>query len=395
MRRAVGSVLSALLLLGLACAGQGGSRRAVATPPAPAAPRPTHAVAIRLSLPTPPSLGWTGDWSARDERGAERGRGSSLPAATPLKVTLAGVLLGEHNLGPPPVRLQAQGSGQLLVGGRRYRGALRIEYDLKSGRAQLVNELPLEDYLLGVVPSEMPDRFGLEALKAQAVAARSYALAEFAERGYLWGDTRSQAYGGVTAETPLGTRAVRETAGQTLEHQGSTVNAYYHSTCGGRTAPARALFAAAAAGVMDEAVECPDCRDSPYYRWTRRFEVARVCVAAGLTAAPLSALTVPPDQLPGRPSLVTVLAGEQLATLRAEELRSRLSQGRPLAEQMLSTSWRSAPQLEGGLLVVEGGGFGHGVGLCQYGAAGFAARGAGYEAILARYYPGAQLAGRP
>ena len=373
-----------------ACADTSGAR----AEPAPRAAAPW--IDVQLSGDdTPPAVGCDGRWLALDRQGQQVAQGSGLSGNGPPTIRAGAVTLDGHDLGPPPVVLQAQSHAAFTVDGKLYRGDIVLDVEALHGLLRIVNRLLLEDYLLGVVPGEMPDRFGLEALKAQAVAARSYALSEREERGFVYSDTRSQMYGGRSLESALATRAVRETAGQVLVSRHRIVRAWYHSTCGGHTAPAGSVFPDNQPGVMDEGVACPDCRLSPYYAWTRRFDASRVCAAAELPTGKLQHLTFDPATLPGRPDNITLSAGSLDVTLPMLSFRERISAGRPLAEQLPSTQLTAPPRIEEGDLVLEGRGWGHGVGLCQYGASGFAARGATYEAILARYYPGAELAPIP
>ncbi|HVS03173.1 MAG TPA: SpoIID/LytB domain-containing protein [Thermoanaerobaculia bacterium] len=133
------------------------------------------------------------------------------------------------------------------VAGKRYRGAVLV-YLNDRGTLNLINELPLEQYLRGVVPKELgPEAYPeLEALKAQAVAARTYTvrnLGEFLQEGYdICATPRCQVYGGMGVEHPLSDRAVAETAGQVLLWQGSPVDALYSSTCGGHTEDVELIF---------------------------------------------------------------------------------------------------------------------------------------------------------
>jgi stage II sporulation protein D len=330
-----------------------------------------------------------------DAEGKERLRLDSIPAGSEVRVTEHGVTLAGRELGEPPVELHPAGTARLAARDTSYRGDLRLEWSATQRAGRLVNRVALEDYLLGVVPAEMPDRFGLEALKAQAVAARSYALAESARQGFVYGDTRSQAYEGRSGETPLASRAVRETLGELLEHKGRVIKAWYHSTCGGSTVPAATVFDDAQRGVLDRAVSCPDCKASPFFDWERRYDDADVCKAMGVAVAPLESAAAPADDFPARPAALAVIVDGKATSVPLTDLRSRLSAGRPLSKQMLSTNLAAPPRVVDGQLVVHGRGYGHGVGLCQYGAAGFAARGASYRAILERYYPGATLAAAP
>ena len=145
------------------------------------------------------------------------------------------------------VVLRAAAGEALRVQGRRFRGAV-VVYLNDRGRLNLVNELPLEQYLRGVVPSELgPNRYPqLEALKAQAIAARSYTLRNlggFVEEGYdLCGTPKCQVYGGADAEHPISDRAVAETAGEVLVWHGEPIDALYSATCGGHTENVEVVF---------------------------------------------------------------------------------------------------------------------------------------------------------
>lgn len=134
--------------------------------------------------------------------------------------------------------------GFLATKKRWYRGDMFI-YNA-GGRLTVVNSLPLEEYLLGVVPSEMPSKWNIEAHKAQAIAARSYALANINKRnshGYDLKDTpHDQAYGGASAETPQTTRAVLSTKGEVLVYDNQIIPAYYHASSGGKTISAGSIW---------------------------------------------------------------------------------------------------------------------------------------------------------
>jgi len=143
--------------------------------------------------------------------------------------------------------LRAPQGGGLRVEGRRYRGAI-VVYLNDRGRLNVVNELGLEDYLRGVVPRELgPGAYPeIEALKAQAVAARSYTLRNlggFDEEGYdLCGTPQCQVYGGMEDEHPLSDRAVAETAGEVITYRGRIADALYSATCGGHTENVEVVF---------------------------------------------------------------------------------------------------------------------------------------------------------
>lgn len=149
--------------------------------------------------------------------------------------------LNTHVRVPPP------GTARLQVEDRTYRGSVEVFGNARN-TFTIVNELPLEDYLLGVVPNELsPATFGqLEALKAQAVAARTYAIKNMGQsraEGYdICNTDACQVYAGAGSEDPLATQAVRETRGMIATYNGQPINALYSSTCGGRTESAENIF---------------------------------------------------------------------------------------------------------------------------------------------------------
>ena len=166
----------------------------------------------------------------------------------------------------PPLRFQA-GLEPLRLNGNGYRGALVVHQD--RGGLTVVNTLPLDRYLRGVVPGEMPHDWHPEALKAQAVVARSYALATLkpAELYDLYADVRSQVYGGVRAERPTTNRAIGATAARVLVWNGRVATTFYHSTSGGRTAPIADVWPRAASVPYLVGADDPFDRASKHHRW--------------------------------------------------------------------------------------------------------------------------------
>jgi len=173
------------------------------------------------------------------------------------------------------LRVEPRGPGALLsLGGRRYRGSLRALAGADG--LDVVNAVGLEEYLLGVVPREMPPAWGDRApaaLDAQAIAARSYALAtRVSGRPFdLYADERSQVYGGVADEDPRTTAAVRRTRGRVLAYRGEVVTAFFFSSSGGRTEDGANVFPAGGARPYLASVPDPFDRVSPYHRWPSPF----------------------------------------------------------------------------------------------------------------------------
>lgn len=187
---------------------------------------------------------------------------------------------GSYKLGPglslrvrpgeAPAKLESpltfiRGTLPLKVKGRSYRGA--IEVRASGGKLMAINVVALEQYLYGVVPDEMPPDWPVEALKAQAVVARSYALANRRNGEFdLYADVRSQVYGGLDSEEFQATAAVDATGRQVLTYDGRVISTPYHSTSGGRTAAATDVWAGQPVPYL---VSVPDPYDSlsPYHRW--------------------------------------------------------------------------------------------------------------------------------
>ncbi len=157
------------------------------------------------------------------------------------------------------------GSSPLELGRVAYRG--RLEVAVSAKKLTAINVVGLEDYLAGVVPREMPAAWPAEALKAQAVAARSYALAHrLAGKPFdLYADVRSQVYGGIAAEDLRATAAIKATAGRVLLYDGKPVDALFHSTSGGRTVSAAEAFGTAVPYLL--AADDPHSALSPVDRW--------------------------------------------------------------------------------------------------------------------------------
>jgi len=223
---------------------------------------------------------------------------------------------------PGPVELEPTRGASLAYGGRAFRGTFRV---LPSGSSlQLVNVVRLEAYLLGVVPVEMPKDWPLEALKAQAVAARTFAVGKsLAGRTFdLYADWRSQAYYGIGSEAPGSSQAVRETRSQILTYDGRPAQVFYFSSSGGRTLSALDVFGSDVPYL--HAVEDPWDDVSPHHRWpSRLLSSAQAAKLFGLGATMADASLVPGSS--GRPAVLRLTtAGGGTTELRLADVRSRL-----------------------------------------------------------------------
>ena len=271
--------------------------------------------------------------------------------------------------------------GTIAYDGRVFRGGLRVE--AIDGGLRVVNALPLEAYLRGVVPAEMSASWPIEALKAQAVAARSYTLASLDPTGPydLCATDRCQVYRGVAAEHPRSDRAVAETEGIVIAVNGVPAAAYYHADSGG--------VVASSAEVWGRALPYLRSRTdvsvvSPHRAWTARLDPSRLAAALaseGFTVGTPSALTVLERSGSGR----VVRAAFDGSSGRA------VVAGPALTRVLRDVGLKSTRIVVTGPLAVRGDGWGHGVGMSQYGARALAEQGYDYGRILAFYYPGVGL----
>lgn len=207
--------------------------------------------------------------------------------------------------------------------GRPYRG--QIQVDSAGGKLQVINSLGLEAYLYGVVPSEVPTHWPAEALKAQAVVARSYALSNRKTGAAfdLYSDTRSQVYLGMQEEEQPTNEAVDATAGEVLLYQGQVARTYYHSTSGGRTAAIGDAWPGSKP--VPYLVSVPDPQDvlSPHHKWGPFVFAARAIAAAVKARGALVDVTTTPNPS-GRVQTVTALTNLGQWTAEGSHVRRAL-----------------------------------------------------------------------
>lgn len=358
------------------------------------APRVTVETADRLEL--------TDDAGVVRDRGAGTWTvartGSRIEARGPsLTVEVTGSLVFR------PIR------GAVRVNGTAYRGAVLVRPAATGVTA--VNLLDVEAYLKGVVPLEIGDwraEEELEAVKAQAVAARTYAIRHLGRRDDLGfdyhGSMLDQVYGGADAEDPVSTRAVDETRGVIVTYDGEPIEAFYHSTCGGSTAALEEVWPGEPRPYLKAVSDRKPgggwyCDASDRFWWTESWTGRQLLEAlnaglAGRGAAPVAEVEAlePRGRTPsGRLAalLIRTATGEEL--VRGDSIRRFLGPepDRLLNSTLIDLRPRGGSPVTG--LVVEGHGWGHGIGMCQNGALGRARAGQSYREILSTYYPGTRL----
>jgi SpoIID/LytB domain protein len=272
------------------------------------------------------------------------------------------------------------------LNGKLYRGWLSLRASKAAtasatGALSAINFVDLEDYLLSVVPSEMPSKWPEEALKAQAIGARSYAVANIGKHGKDDYDVRStvedQVYLGITSESEATNIAVAKTEGLVLKNKGQVISAFFHSTSGGSTERAEVVWGKS----LPFLKSVPDYDDlSPHFCWQRKFSPSELENAITKSTAydigKLLTLMVVARSLSQR-STATLLAGTNA---------SHLVDGETLRRVLRLPSTIFNVTCDNGNYVFCGRGFGHGLGMSQWGARALAKQGYNAAQILAYYY---------
>jgi stage II sporulation protein D len=217
-----------------------------------------------------------------------------------------------------------RGTAENGISNGQYRGALAL---VRSGtRVLVVNDVHIRHYLYGVVPAEMPTSWSIEAVKAQAVAARTYTMRNLSpNRDFdVFSDVRSQQYGGLRAETSRGRSAVRGTDGRVILYNGKLIDALYHSTSGGRTAANEEIFGGDPLAYL-RSVDDPHDDLSPVHTWhvTLSNAVAQKRLG-GLVQGTLQSLAVTQHSPSGRASRVAIRGTGGTSTATAGEIRRLL-----------------------------------------------------------------------
>lgn len=292
------------------------------------------------------------------------------------------------------VRVVPAPGGTVEINGTPFRGEVRI-HSVPTGAVSCVNEIALGTYLAGVLGAEVPTTWPDAALRAQAIAARTYALhAAWQQRDALYdvtADTLSQVYRGLEAEDQTAFRVVHETRGVILVYGGKIFPTYYMSVCGGHTASSAKVFGGAAIPPLS-GTPCGYCRGAERFSWPSRgkkvyFTEETILSSLGSLGIPLprveriEGLQAAPDGYAARISLRT---GGETFTVSAQKFRMALGPNR-----LLSTNFQA--EREGVGFNFRGKGWGHGVGMCQWGTYGMARAGKDEREILKHYYPGSNL----
>ncbi|MCX5702964.1 MAG: SpoIID/LytB domain-containing protein [Candidatus Omnitrophica bacterium] len=299
-----------------------------------------------------------------------------------------GILLGGRNFKTNSLFISTPGPDAIIIDGRLFSGSIQF---IKNNNARLlvVNHVGLEDYIKGIMYHEASHYWPPEALAAQAIICRTYAVytcQQNKSKEYdLTNDIYSQVYGGRTSERYRTNQAVIETSGQILTYQGKVIPAYYHSTCAGHTEDANLLWKIDMAPL--KGVPCDFCKDSPHFNWhyvLSRQEIKDKLLDAGYRIGNIDDIAILGRSLSGRITDLKVVSEKKDFKISAKDFRNIIG-----PNIIRSTNFKLSIIKDD--VVFQGLGWGHGVGLCQWGAYFMAKQGYTAQEILKYYYPGVQV----
>jgi stage II sporulation protein D len=313
---------------------------------------------------------------------------AGMPIDVSLPVTVRCVKDKLHLGGKSYQQLSFSASTAVYVNNKPYRGLAELTVADKG--ILVVNQLPLEEYLVGLINCEISSAWPIEAVKAQAVIARTYALSRKMSRlalpYHLESSVIDQVYEGCLIEDSRAQRAVFETRGEVLAVDGAIIQAFYHSSCGGKTEAAENVWGKPVPYL--KGVECQYCLTAPTATaWECKIplkDIEERLRVGGHKVAGLTDVKAGSPNSRGRLKNVILLMAKGSLTITGEQFRKAVGYG-------VIKSTRFSVKNTKNDISFSGNGNGHGVGLCQWGAKQRALDGFGCGEILSYYYPGTEL----
>ncbi len=300
-----------------------------------------------------------------------------------------GIVFAGKSFKEGKITVQTDEPGVIIINGRRFRGDIELMRKDNS-RLSAINHIGLEDYIRGILYHESSHYWPQEALKAQAIVCRTYAVYQMQEsraKDYdVTSDIYSQVYGGKTSERYRTSAAVDATRGEVLTYKGKSFPSYYHATCAGHTEDAALLWNIDITPL--KGVPCGFCKNSPHFNWhavlTGTLVKAALTKAGYALSGDIGDIKILGRDASGRITKLRILSGAKETVIEAKDLRNILGPN-------LIRSTNFIVHVISRDVVFEGFGWGHGVGLCQWGAYFMAKEGRSYKQILEYYYPGSRV----
>jgi len=299
-----------------------------------------------------------------------------------------GITFGKKEFKIYAINIIPEHEPAIYLGKRLYKGSLQIVRTSK-GKLRAINILNLEDYLKGVLFHEVSHRWPMEAIKAQAIVSRTFALYQAEQNKdkhyYLTSDVSSQVYGGVYAEKYRTNKAIQETKGKVLIYRKKILPAFFHATCGGRTEDVSMLWKLNLKPL--KGIRCSYCVNSPHFNWKRKVkltDIKEALVKEGHKVSDLKSISIKGIDRSGRVKDIIIKAKNKTLALSAKDFRRIIG-------STLIKSRNFEVRIKGEYAYFIGKGWGHGVGMCQWGAFTMAKKRKKADDILEFYYPGARI----
>jgi stage II sporulation protein D len=298
-----------------------------------------------------------------------------------------GILIGGMNLNSDNIFLKSQDDNPIAIDERRFRG--EIHFIRKDEHLSVINYIELEDYIKGILYHEVSHYWPQEALRAQAIVCRTFALYQMdknSRKEYdVTNDIYSQVYGGKTSERYRTNQAVQETKGLVLNYKGEIFPTYYHATCAGATEDASLVWDTDIPPLRG--VVCNFCKGSPHYKWhavLSQEELKEKLAGAGFKINSINNILAEDKSKSGRILNLKIIGLPEDIQLPAKDFREIVG-----PNVIKSTNFKA--DVIDRDIIFDGLGWGHGIGLCQWGAYFMAKQGYTYREILQYYYPGSSI----
>lgn len=304
-----------------------------------------------------------------------------------ISISNGGINIGNKHYNHNELRIVSQQSGGIEVNSVRYRGEIRILQQLND-KLSVIEETDIESFIDGVLGSEMPQSWNEDALRAQAVTARTYAMYKKKIRrdDVYHLDMLELAYRGIANETGRLTQIVQDTKGIVMVYNWNIFPAYFHSTCGGHTEDVRHVFGKDSIPPLS-GVACNYCSDSKHSSWSTdisKSAIEKKLQEANVYISNISTVMAVNPGAGNHGSRVEIASANGSKEMNANDFRLMIG-----PNNLLSTSFQT--KNNGKSITFTGKGWGHGVGLCQYGAQSMAEKGFKWAEILKYYYPKIEL----
>lgn len=300
---------------------------------------------------------------------------------------LQGLSVSAGSIKDKGIKILTNQPSYIYVNDRQFRGAIDIIKD-QNNKLSVVNHVDLEEYLYGVLYHEVNHNWPIEVLKAQAIAARTYALYQKLVSGNkyydLTADAYSQVYGGRTSEKWRATRAVNLTQGMVLTCQGKVFPAYFHATCGGSTTDASTLWNVDIPVLRGRT--CNFCSISPHYNWQKELTVDYLQSRFREASYEIAIFSI---EILERDDSGRIL--DLLVKGKGKDIKLSGNKFRLMVGPNIIRSSNFEVKARGKYMTFIGKGWGHGVGMCQWGAFSMSSQGWKAEDILRYYYPGSDI----